>query len=214
MLDHLHQLALAVGGEDDPPFHDDFARLTATLVQVVSGYAGVQITILHSGHPIVLTVLHGDEPDGASHPGRAQQDVPSADRHPTDRRAITSVGVRLRSVSPRFDGVSRAVIYSRAPGSLVDLAADLSFALDGHASDTDGSPSSSPAVELDVDLPFNATETEATGLEELATIHRAIGFLIDRGHHPDTAGDTLRGHAASAGLTTHAFAIQLLAPSP
>lgn len=189
MLDHLHRLALAVDGDADSQLRDDAARLTAVLVLVVSGFVGVQIVLHHSGHPVVLTVPHED-------------------RSP----AVTSVGVRLRSVSTRFDGDSRAVVYSRTPGSLVDLAADLAYALGGRTGRSD-SWGSSP-VELDVDLPFTATETAITGLDELATIHRAIGFLIDRGHDPDLAADTLHGHAVAAGLTTHAFASRLLAPGP
>jgi hypothetical protein len=189
VLDHLHRLALAVDGDADSQLRDDAARLTAVLVLVVSGFVGVQIVLHHSGHPVVLTVPHED-------------------RSP----AVTSVGVRLRSVSTRFEGDSRAVVYSRTPGSLVDLAADLAYALGGRTGRSD-SWGSSP-VELDVDLPFTATETAITGLDELATIHRAIGFLIDRGHHPDLAADTLHGQAVAAGLTTHAFASRLLAPGP
>ena len=187
MLDHLHRLALAVGG-DDPQFRDDVVRLTALLEQVVSGYVGVVIAIVHTGHPIVLTVLHENESP-----------------------AVTSVGVRLASVSTSSEVDGRAVVYSDTPGSLVDLAADLAYALTDRPDDTHGMAGSRP-VELDVDLPFTATESTITGLDELATIHRAVGYLIDRGHHPETAGDTLQGHALAAGLTTHAFAVQLLAP--
>jgi hypothetical protein len=190
VLDHLHRLALAVGG-DDPQFRDDVARLTAVLEQVVSGYVGVVITVVHTGHPIVLTLLHDQESP-----------------------AVTSVGVRLTSLSAGFDGDSRAAVYSDTPGSLVDLAADLTYALTVRPGDTDGTTGAGTPVELDADLPFTATESSIAGLDELATIHRAVGYLIDRGHHPDTAADTLQGHASAAGLTTHAFAIQLLSPDP
>ena len=190
MLHHLHRLALDIGGDHDLQVRDDVARLTALLEQVVSGYVGVVITIVHTGHPIVLTVLH-------------QNGSP----------AVTSVGVRLTAVSTAFDGDSRAVVYSGTPGSLVDLAADLTYALTAPG-DTDATTGAGTPVELDADLPFTATESTFTGLDELATIHRAVGYLIDRGHHPDTAADTLQGHASAAGLTTHAFAIQLLSPEP
>ncbi|HEY5979772.1 MAG TPA: hypothetical protein VIT41_09065 [Microlunatus sp.] len=214
VLDHLHRLALAVGDDVDPQLRDDVAELTAVLVGVVSGYAGVQITIFRTGHPVVLTILDADQPHTRRSRGRGQDGVPSTDRHPADRRAVTSVGVRLRSMSSGFDRGSRAVIYSRTLGSLVDLAADLSYALTTQAGDTYGTTGSHPAVELDADLPFTATETSITGLDELATIHRAIGLLIDQGHHPESAADALHGQAATAGLTTHALAIRLLAPSP
>ena len=35
-----------------------------------------------------------------------------------------------------------------------------------------------------------------SGLSEYATINRAVGVLIDRGHHPDHAGAELRRAAA------------------
>ena len=39
-----------------------------------------------------------------------------------------------------------------------------------------------------------------SGLSELSTINRAIGVLIDHGHHPDHAVETLRREASREGL--------------
>jgi hypothetical protein len=40
-------------------------------------------------------------------------------------------------------------------------------------------------ITLDADVPPNPPVSGVSGLSELSTINRAIGVLIDRGHHPD-----------------------------
>ena len=49
-----------------------------------------------------------------------------------------------------------------------------------------------------------------TGLDDLSTINRAIGILIDQGHHPDQAHATLGQYAAAAGVAIHVYAARLL----
>jgi hypothetical protein len=49
-----------------------------------------------------------------------------------------------------------------------------------------------------------------TGLDDLSTINRAAGILIDQGHEPDQAHAALRRHAAAAGVETHVYAARLL----
>jgi hypothetical protein len=195
-------LALTIDGPD-PLLSDELARLTADLTSTVSGYACLQITIVHTGQPVTLTVLHDDEVEqGADERGDGGEG--------SGRPVTTSVGVRLSSMSAGFDLGSRAVIFGRTRGALVDLAADLAFALDARADRQPGDRGGGHAVDLDADLPLIAERTELTGLAELATLHRAIGLLIDQGQHPDAAADTLVSRAGTTGLTPHAYAVHLL----
>ena len=43
-------------------------------------------------------------------------------------------------------------------------------------------------------------------------VERAIGIMIDHGHHPDHAHATLRRQAADAGVEPHLYAARLLRP--
>ena len=65
-------------------------------------------------------------------------------------------------------------------------------------------------IALDADLPPPTLVSGLTGLDELATINRAVGLLIDQGHHPVQAHATLQRHAAGAGIAPHVYAARLL----
>ena len=41
-------------------------------------------------------------------------------------------------------------------------------------------------IVLDADLPPPTTMSGLVGLDQLTTINRAVGMLIDQGHHPNT----------------------------
>jgi hypothetical protein len=116
------------------------------------------------------------------------------------------------------------VFYAATPGAFSDLAADLGYAL--HAPTTTSDPAipddiggdgaqdmrsdrQLPIV-LDADLPPPTVVSGLTGLEDLSAINRAVGILIEQGHHPDRAHDTLRRHAAAAGIAPHRYAALLL----
>ena len=49
-----------------------------------------------------------------------------------------------------------------------------------------------------------------TGLAELSVINRAIGVLIELGHHPDTARTLLQHRAAQTGAALGAAAQHLI----
>ena len=63
---------------------------------------------------------------------------------------------------------------------------------------------------LDADLPPPTTRSGLAGLEERSMIDRAIGVIIEQGHHPDSARATLRRHAEAAGVEAHIYAARLL----
>ena len=153
-------------------------------------YCGLQLELRRDDQPVALTLM----PPGA---GAARASL---------RLVLTPLDVRL-------DPSSHIIWYATAPGAFVDLAADLSYALtlplrtDG-VDDHDGA-----SVVVDGDLPGPSSSPELdgfSGLDRLASINRATGVLIARGHHPEHAPHVLRTAALAAGLAVHVYAIQLL----
>jgi len=63
---------------------------------------------------------------------------------------------------------------------------------------------------LDTDVPPNPAVSGLTGLSEMSAVDRAVGIMIERGHHPDVAYDALSEQAAAAGVETHVYAAQVL----
>lgn len=178
----------ADGPVDGTRLREDLSALTGALAEAVSGFAGLRVTIRHSGYPVrVLLLAPGVRPD-----------------------AVTSVRLPLRLLTDRVEEDAELVVWSRVPGALVDLAADLTHVLQGPRAP--GGRDRSPVV-LDADLPMPSTSSAVEGLEELATVQRAVGLLIARGHDPASVQATLRHRAAAAGLTPYAFALRLLRPN-
>lgn len=164
----------------------DLSALVSTLSAAISGYAGLRLTIVHTDHPVRLTARSAT----------------------SDDRARSSLRLPLHPVSSAFEEGGRLVVWSTVPGSLVDLGSDLAYVL--RASDDGIGRPASPTVELDVDLPQGPVTSGVDGLEELATIHRAAGLLIERGQDPASVHATLRTQAQAEGLTAYAWADRLL----
>jgi hypothetical protein len=132
--------------------------------------------------------------------------------------------IPLRALGPRFDPDSRVTLYAATAGAFVNLAAGLSYALHLPTSTDRSTDAGSPngddqrcgqvdddrRITLDADVPPNPLDSGVSGLSELSTINRTIGVLIDHGHHPDHAGETLRGDASVEGLEPHGYAARLL----
>ena len=95
----------------------------------------------------------------------------------------TSLRLSLAWV-PSLSADSQITFYASAPGTFVDLAADLAFAL------------GSDSLRLDEDIP-SALVSDLTGVGRLSTINEAVGVLIGHGHTPDSAQRELR-HTADA----------------
>jgi hypothetical protein len=55
-----------------------------------------------------------------------------------------------------------------------------------------------------------ATMSALDGLDELSMVNRAVGILIDQGHHPNEAHATLRRQVAEAGVEPHLYGARLL----
>jgi hypothetical protein len=168
--------------------------LVEDLRTAVSSYQGLRLTLALDSWSITLTAFA--DTDG--------------------QRPATSLRVALTDLGPGFDPQSRIVFYAGTPGAFVDLSADLdhvhrlgrpdtAYAADGNRG------GHQPAVQLDVDLPPESVVSGFSGLDEYATINRAVGMLIDRGHHPDRVHSLLRRGAATEGLALPVYAARLLA---
>jgi hypothetical protein len=183
------QLSLLATGSvhDGSGVVGDLTALAATLTEAVSGYAGLRLTLVQGGHPVQLTAL-----------------LPEAG----DATIVTSLRVPLPAVAGSAEQGGELVVWSSVPGSLVDLAADLGYVLAGPARATDHPVST--VVALDTDLPRPGAGSGVRGLEELATVNRAVGVLIGQGHDPASVQDVLRRRAADEGLSPYAWADKLL----
>lgn len=187
--------ALTAGVDGDDSLEEALSSLVIQLRATVSSYCALQLVVMSDGHPVTLTdVVPGSESPAAS------------------------LGVPLDVVVPELRTARRVVFFAVTPGALVDLAADLSHALNlplitGRSPAADGSPTrwdGERAIRLDGDLPADSLTCGLVGVEELSTINRAVGMLIGQGHPPKSAHRTLRRRALAAGLELHVFAAQLL----
>ena len=204
LLRDLLQLGSGIG-LDDKAFHTPLVALVADLRAAIPSYRGLYLTIVEHGYPVSLAAF------------------PSTD---DVRSIITSLRVPFAALGPEVDAESRVVFYAASPGAFVDLAADLGYALQtptatpdhsagpAGGSDGDGRPGligdGRGPIALDADLPPPTLLSGLTGLDELVTINRAAGILIDQGHHPDQAHAALRRQAAGAGVQPHLYAARLL----
>jgi hypothetical protein len=209
LLRDLLQLSSSIGLDDDA-LGAPLVTLVERLREAVPSYRGLHLTIVENGHPVSLTVF-----------------LPLQKGDPIQ----TSMRVGFEALGPGFDGDSRVVFYAATPGAFVDMAADFAYALDtptitpddparsADSSDRDGwygldrCDEHRPIV-LDADLPPPTTTSGLVGLDELSTVERSVGIMIDHGHHPDHAHATLRCEAAAAGVEPHIHAARLLRPAP
>ena len=202
---------------DDDALSGPLVSLVESLQAAVPSYRALHLTIVDIGHPVSLTAF-----------------IPLPDKD----SITTSLRVGFAALGPAFDGESSVVFYAATPGAFVDLAADFGYALDtpvvttgtpaGPADSTDSARRHSPdqrdgdrlygpacrdgdaLIVLDADLPPPTAIPGLNGLDELTMINRAVGILIDQGHHPNQAHAALLGHAATAGVDPHVYAARLL----
>jgi hypothetical protein len=204
----LH-LGCSIGGDHDA-LHAPLIALIADLWAAIPSYRGLYLTIVENDYPVSLAAFPSTE-DGES--------------------ITTSLRIPFAALGPGVDTESRVVFYAATPGAFVDLAADLGHALQTPTSTADQLPCLTRGSEengqneegqrgphadglrpiaLDVDLPPPTLVSGLSGVDELAEINRAVGILIDQGHHPDQAHAVLRRQAAGAGVQPHIYAARLL----
>lgn len=181
------------------------AALVTALRTAVPSYRGMYLTVVEDDEPVGLSAFDSTE-DGA---------------------ITTSLRLPFAALAPGFHVGSRVVFYAASPGAFVDLAADIGHALhapiifdglrppltespEGDGQHGDGHRDGHESIVLDADLPPATLVSRLTGLDDASTINRAVGMLIDQGHHPDEAHATLHRHAVTAGVEPHIYAARLL----
>lgn len=195
----LDELAASIDA-DATLIREPLGALIDDVQLTVLSYAGLRLTLADHGHPVTLTVFD---------PGVQAVDI------------RTTVRLPIRAMSPLVQPGSVLVFYAHTRGAFVGLAADLGHALQLPVTSPDRARSGRPptewdAAELDASIGIDLADvpqvlvSELTGVAEQATIHRAIGVLLDRGHHPSETHRELSRHAALAGQSPAAYATQLL----
>jgi hypothetical protein len=140
---------------------NSLTALTEAVKNAAPSYRGLALTLVIDRQPVSLT---------------------SAELEHTSDIA-TSLRLSLAWI-PSLGAGSRITFYASVPGTFVDLAADLAFALD------------SDSLRLDEDIP-SALVSDLTGVGKLSAINKAVGVLISHGHTTDSAQRELR-HTADA----------------
>ena len=214
LLRDLLDLTGSIGLADDE-LETRLAALLSGCRAAIPSYRGLQLTVMDGTQPVTLSAV---DSTGAG-------------------QISTSLRLPFTALGPGFHRGSQAVFYAANPGAFVDLAADLGHTLQtpvitdgsgwpaGHLDGAgpriiDGFDGNGPtglhrrdgdaSIILDADLPPTSLESGLAGLGHLSTINRAVGLLIDQGHHPDTALAVIHHHATKAGVEPHIYAAQLL----
>jgi hypothetical protein len=172
---------LATLGSSAVELPDAVDKLHGMLLAVVPSAIGLSVTVRISEINVILTTL----PDGV--------------------KPQTSLRVPL-SMWAGFDTGSEVVFYASTPGALVDLAAELGWALELNITWTGQVADQMLVVDQHlVALPG------ISGLDDLTAVNRAVGVLLSRGRSPDNAVDDLKTAAGGANLSIGAAARALLA---
>ena len=195
-LTDLHTLLSSLGVDDDSTAAA-LTGLTDELKRAVPSFLGLQLVLIQHSHPVTLTAF---EPD--VRPG----DITTSLRLPLSLLGVTA-----------SNDASAVTFHASTPGAFVDLAADLSYALERpHA--TSGNSGRTPHranATLTLDDPVQPTTVVSglVGVNGLSTISRAIGMLMGNRHLLDAAHTELARQAAVAGITMLACATELIRPA-
>jgi hypothetical protein len=165
LTDDTHNLFSDLAVPDDVAeqpveLEKSLTALTEAVKSAAPSYRGLALTLIIDNQPVSVT---------SAEPGNTSD-------------ITTSLRVSLAWV-PSLSADSRITFYASTPGTFVDLAADLAFALDSD-------------IRLDEDLP-SVLASDLVGVGKLSAINKAVGVLVDHGHTPDSAQHELRHTAAS-----------------
>jgi hypothetical protein len=165
LIDDIHNLFsdLGVDGVAEQPveLEKSLTALTEAVKSAAPSYRGLAMTLIIDKQPVSVT---------SAEPGNTSD-------------IATSLRLSLAWI-PSLSADSRITFYASVPGTFVDLAADLAFALHSHS------------IRLDEDIP-SALVSDLTGVGKLSAINRALGVLVGHGHTFDSAQRELR-HMADA----------------
>jgi hypothetical protein len=155
---------------------NSLTALTEAVKSAAPSYRGLALTLIIDKQPVSLTSAEvGNTSDIA-----------------------TSLRLSLGWI-PSLGAGSRITFYASTPGTFVDLAADLAFALDSD-------------IRLDEDIP-SVFVSELTGIGRLSAVNKAVGVLVGHGHTPASAQRELR-HMADATLSSIQKAAEAVTDNP
>jgi hypothetical protein len=174
---------LAVLGDAAGDLADDLEVLHDLVVLAVPSSVGLSFTVRVAAVNLTLTTV------------------------PADANLQSSLRVPLGDWVDAGAG-SQVVFYAANPGALVDLAADLGWAL--NSSITWEAESAGNTLVLDRDLEPTLRGPSITGLEDLAAVNQAMGVLLGNGSTPETAVTVLQLAAAAADTSIGAAAATLI----
>jgi hypothetical protein len=157
----LSDLAVPDGvAEQLVELENSLTALTEAVKTAAPSYRGLALTLSIDKQPVTVT---------SAEPGNTSD-------------IATSLRLWLAWV-PSLSADSRITFYASTPGTFVDLAADLAFALDSD-------------IRLDEDIP-SVLVSDLTGVGRLSAVNKAVSVLVGHGHTPDSAQRELR-HMADA----------------
>ena len=164
--------------DDDADLETTVRDFAAAAKLAVSSYLGMTVTVIAGGHEVRLNVPDHD---------RAVHEIGASLLIPLTDMAATESGSSL-------------VLYAATPGAFVDLAADLTYAMQVGPD----------ALVLDAHLTPSLDNAGIDGLADMTRINQAIGILIGRGHTPAGASTELHRLAHSAETTVRVAAHRLI----
>jgi hypothetical protein len=161
----------------------------------VESLLGVSLTVVVDGYPFTVSTLDGAEgADGAPVRVGSSLRMPI----PVGDAELVSAAVTPWGGAPP---ASTLVLYAATPGAFVDLAADLTYALQWPVG----------VVVLDADLHPAGGGGLGAQLEGLSVIHQAVGVLIGRGDTPEGAWVELVRRAVSSRVDVGTAATDVVA---
>lgn len=164
--------------DDDADLETTERDFAAAAKLAVTSYLGMTMTMIAGGHEVRLNV-----PDH----NRAVHEIGASLLIPLTDMAATESGSSL-------------VLYAATPGAFVDLAADLTYALQVGPD----------ALVLDAHLKPLFEDSGIEGLADMTHINQAIGILIRRGHTVEGASTELHRCERAAETTVRVAAHQLI----
>jgi len=170
--------ALSHALDDDLDLETTVRDFAAAAKLAVSSYLAMTVTVIAGGHAVRFNVRE-----------HAQ----------IERDIAASLLIPLATI-PAAEAGGSLVLYAATPGAFVDLAADLTYALQAGPD----------ALIIDAHLNPSFDDSGLEGFADMTHINQAIGILIGRGHTPEGASTELQRLAASAETTLRVAAHQLI----
>ncbi len=186
---------------------DPLRALNRDLRLISRSYLGLELILLAGGRAITVASFE---------PGVQVDDIASSLHLPLALLHPALETPAAAEVHGSADQESALIVYAGRPGALVDLAADLTYALaPGHPGEPRSKPAgglgSAPrAVSLDQHLTPQSLTPGVTGTEDASTVNRAVGLLMGQGQTQAKAHRDLTSQAARAGVSVVAWSAQLL----